>query len=340
MVSRPGVRVAWLFALLVPTTLSAQDPAPAPSTAQEPEFAAVVEKWLASDQVDRDALDKTVAALLKDQRAGIAWLGAQIPAAQQKPAEPRSKGILSLVSHATLAVLERTRATNIVFVGQYDTLAPLQPVVGELLFAWLVDTPDWYPSTHRIHLTAPLRDLMPKPPTPERVEAIEQIAADEHEPEALRRATAAMAWQWGKKANAQKVLAGLNAATAEGDSEDRVQATLELADFLVLLREYKQAANTHRAAQKLAQDAKVTLRPIAWYAAACVHALLGDVDRGIAALEQCAKLQASPDLDPSLRMARSMFDTDPELQALRGHARWRELVDLACKSSGPDKVGR
>jgi hypothetical protein len=331
MLHGPGIGVVWALALLSASVARAP---------QEPAFVATVEQWLAGDQVDRGALDKTVAALLKDPKAGIAWLGTQIPAAQAKPAVPRSKGILSLVTHTTLAQLERTRATNIVFVGQYDTLAPLQPVVGELLFDWLVNTPDWYPSTHRVHLVAPLRDLIRTTPGPERIEAIEQIANDEQEPEPLRRATAAMAWQWGSKAAAQKVIAKLNAATTEGDAEDRVQATLELADFHVLLREYKQAANAHRTAQKLAEDAKVTLRPIAWYAAACVHALLGDVERGIAAIETCAKLQASTDLDPSLRMTRAMFDRDPELAALRGHARWRELVELACKHGGAEPAGR
>src|SRR6185369_5211622 len=114
-----------------------------------------------------------------------------------------------------------------------------------------------------------------------------------------RRALAALLWQWGTKQPAQRLVAALVTATGEGDAEDRVQTTLELADFQCQLREYKQAATAHRSAQTLAKTAGVTLKPVAWYAAACVHALLGDTERGLAALEQCVDMLASPNLDSS-----------------------------------------
>ncbi len=328
--------VAALAALPQPAGAQATKQEPPTPAAQQP-FPELVERWLTTDQSDRDELDKTVLAILKEQKAGIAWLGQQLTSAAAKPPDARSKSIQTLTSHAVLEVLRRTRATDIVFVGQYDTLAPLQPFAGELLFTWLLATPDWYPHTHRIRLVAPLRDLQKQPPDEDRLEAVERLAANAEEPENLRRATAAMLWQWGHKQHGQRIVGALTAEAAEGDAEDRVQATLELADFHVLLREYKQAANAHRSAQTLAKGAGVTLRPIAWYAAACVHALLGDVERGIAALEECAKLQDTPDLDPSLRMAKTMFDSDPELAALRKHPRWNELVQRAC-AHAPEKV--
>ena len=79
----------------------------------------------------------------------------------------------------------------------------------------------------------------------------------------------------------------------------------------------------------LAKASKLTLKPLAWYSAACVHALAGDVERGLAAVEQCAALLASPDLDSSLRLQRAMFDTDPELAALRGDPRFAAALQRA-----------
>lgn len=305
--------------------------APVLAQIQPKDIAAAGERWLASDQTDREQLDATVAYLLKDPTSGVEWLAAQLVATSKAPAEPRAKGVHGLVSHFALGFMQRQRATGITFVGQYDLLLPLQPAIGELLFTWLLETPDWYPHTHRIHLVAPLRDLQPKLPSTDRVDAIVQVVENARiEPENLRRGLAALLWQWGIKRYATQMVEQMVAATGDGDAEERVQTTLDLADFHCQLREYKQAAMAHRSAQVLAKGAGVKLRPAAWYAAACVHALLGDVERGIAALEECANRQGTPDLDDSLRLPRSMFDTDPELKALRTHPRWPELVQRAC----------
>ncbi len=143
------------------------------------DVAAAGERWLATDQTSREQLDATVQYLLKEPKLGIAWLAAQLPAAKEQPASPRAKGVHGLVTHLALEHLRRQRASGITFVGQYDGLLPLQPVVGDLLFGWLLATPDWYPHTHRIHLVAPLRDLNSKPPAPEHVDAIVQIVDNE-----------------------------------------------------------------------------------------------------------------------------------------------------------------
>ena len=50
---------------------------------------------------------------------------------------------------------------------------------------------------------------------------------------------------------------------------------------------------------------------------------------GLAAIEQCAALLASPDLDSSLRLPRSMFDRDPELALLRAQPRWEAAMRRA-----------
>ncbi len=295
-----------------------------------------VERWLATDQTSRDGLDECVKVLLAEAGVGIAWLAGQMPAALAAPAEPRSKGVQTLITHSSLEFLRRQRASNITFQGQYAALLPLQPIVGDLLFGLLLETPEWYPLTHRIHLVAPLRDLQARPPVSARLDAVVAIVEDARfEPEGLRRALAALLWQWGTKQHGQAMIAAMVAASGEGDGEERVQATLELADFYTQLREYKQAATTHRSAQTLAKGANVMLRPIAWYSAACVHALLGDNERGIAALEQCTAQLASPDLDSSVRLPRSMFDQDPELAILRQHTKWNDLMRRAFPPTVP-----
>ena len=142
-----------------------------------------------------------------------------------------------------------------------------------------------------------------------------------------------MLWQWGEKDYADTFVRELQLATTEGDGEDRVNATLELADYFNLLRDYKRAAGAHRAAQALARGADVELLPIAWYSAACVHALLGDTERGMKALQRCAEMHASPHLDRSRRLERKLFENDPEIAALRSDKRFPAL--LSWRSATP-----
>ena len=321
-------RIVLLAALAAP--LQAQKPT------RDEAIAAAAEIWLASDQTARDQLDATVKVLLEEPKSGIAWLAAQLQKAAAAPNEPRSKGVQSLVGHTALEFLRRQRATGIAFQGQYAALQPLQPQVGEFLFGLLLETPEWYPSTHRVRLVPALRDLQPTLPDEPRAEAIARIVENERlEPEDLRQALAALLWQWGRKEHAQRIVQALVTATGDGSAEDRVQSTLDLADYYVLLREYKQAATAHRSAQTLAKSGHVTLKPVAYYAAACVHTLLGETERGLAAMEQCAELLASPHLDSSLRLTRAMFDSDPELAPLRAQPRWAELMKKAFPSPEP-----
>lgn len=305
------------------------------------QVAAAAVAWVTSDQVAERELQTAVKVLVQHHTAAIDWLAAELPAALAKPTEPRGRGVTSLATHFVLGFLEQQRKTEMVFVGQYDALARLQPFVGELLFQLLLETPDWYPLTFREHLIAPLRDLQPKPPQPDRLAATRKLcAAVEVEPEALRRLVAAMLWQWGEPAAGKAVVARLQQATTEGEAEDRLLATLALADYQVLLRDYKAAASTHRAAQALARSCDVPLRPAALYAAACVHALLGEVDRGIDALDRCATLLASPHLDTSLRIKRTLFDNDPELALLRQDPRFAAIVEKAFGAAVDPPGGR
>jgi hypothetical protein len=289
---------------------------------------AAVERWLASDQVSRPLLDEAVQALLVDPQAGFAWLGGKLAGAKTEQAV--DKGVESLVVHCTLEFVRRQRKSGMHFEGQYAPLRAVQPMAGEFLFGLLLDTPDWFPHTHRVHLVRPLRDLQPAPPAEPRLQRVMALAADAaREPEDLRRALAAMLWSWGHKEPAKEHLTGLLLQSADGDPADRVRALGELAAFQYELLDYRSAAATHRSLAALATSSGIALKPIDLYSAACVHALVGDVERGIAALQRCALLLASPDVDSSHKLARELFDNDPELAPLRRDPRWRGIVEQA-----------
>lgn len=299
-----------------------------------------IERWLASEHTSEALMTATVEAVC-DADDGLAVLG-QLQALLAKPNAPRSKGLRSLMPKVALEHLRRTYKSGMTYAGQYDGLGSLQPWVGPFLFGLLLDTPEWYPLTFRARLVPALRDLQAQLPSAERVAAIIRLVEDDREPTGLRRALAAALWQWGKRRHAEEFVRELQLATTEGDGEDRVNATLQLADYYNLLRDYKRAAGAHRAAQALARGAAVELLPVAWYSAACVHALKGDKERGLEALRRCAEMLASPDLDKSRRIERKLFEDDPEIALLRADERFQELLKLAFgeRVRTPEEGGR
>ena len=95
------------------------------------------------------------------------------------------------------------------------------------------------------------------------------------------------------------------------------------------VEDYAKASQTHASLTKLAASSSVPLSPTDWYWAACCHAMRGDVDAGIAALGECAKLQASESIDESHKLPRSLFERDPEIARLRADTRFSGVLDLA-----------
>lgn len=336
-----AIRLQLTAILLATASLPGQEP----PAEQDPQgVATTAEAWLASPQTDRKDLERTVDAMLVDREAGIAWLAKNLAAtAAASPtdtaAQARQKGVRSLATHVTLEFIDREVARELVFAGQYEPLKPLQPFVGELLFTLLLDTPDWFPHTNRLRLVAPLRDLQPTSPDLEHVDRVAAIVADsELEPEDLRVALAGMLWQWGRKEFVQPYLEALRRATGEGDAEDRLTAMKRLVDLQYKLRDYHAAAATQRALLAMAQGAKLPLLPYDLYLAACVFALAGDVERGIAALDRFATVQADPGTDVSQRIKRAVFAADPELAALRRDPRFDAIAErIVAVDDGSDR---
>lgn len=307
------------------------------------EIGAAVERWLVTERRDAQCLRETIDLLLVRAEVGFAVLAPMVRGLEVQPADldglsARAKALRELATQTVLGYIDKVRASEMVFVGQYRELARLDPFATGLLFHLLLDTPNWFSYSRRKALIAPLRDLQQRLPALDRVDAIVDLIADRQEQLGLRQALAAMMWQWGRKEHAEGFLQELRAATVEGDGEDRVQATLLLAEYHYLLRDYRGAARAHRTAQVLAKGSGHRLMPINWYSAACVHALLGDVDKGMAALEQCVQLLASEHLDKSLRLPRKLFEKDPEIARLREQPRFRELLETAF--AGREDAGR
>ena len=301
--------------------------------AQEfPATARWMEQWLAAEKGSAEAaprkmLDDAVKELLVAHELGFAWLHSQHAASTD--GTPQRKCVDLLATNTVIEFLRQKRQSGITFAGQFEPLRALQPFVGELLFGLLVDTPQWYPHTHRVRLVRPLRDLHPQAPSEARMAQITALVDSSIEPEELRRGLACLLWQWGSKQPAQQRLEALRRESGEGDAEDRVRTLATLAELQYELLDYRASAATHRSLQALAKASDVPLKPMLLYASACSHALSGDVDRGIECLDQCAALQASPDVDASLKLARSVWENDPEITVLRRDPRYPAIFARA-----------
>lgn len=293
---------------------------------------AEAERWLGDGGIRALDAERIVKLLAVDRPAAITWLSRQLPEAEKAPGTIRARAIESLTTMVALDFVASQRATDMVFAGQYAPLQPLMPFVGERFFTLVLDTPPWFAFPRRVHLVGPLRDLQPRAPSAERLEAVIRLVENEQEALDLRRQLSGALWQWGTKEFAQRTLTALQAETTEGVPQQRVHALLELADFHSMLREYRSAGSAHLAAQALAKKDGVPLLPVAWYAAACAHSMSGNQNRGLEAIEQLAEMLSSPHLDPSHRIARKNLETDPELELLRKDPRFAAAMARAFPS--------
>jgi len=305
------------------------------SAQEEPKFPTAT-RWVeqhaagqlgGSEATQRTRLDDAVREILVDENVGFPWLARQRRESESDAA--RAKSVDLLLTNTVIEFVRLRRQSGITFAGQYQPLRTLQPWSGELLFGLLCDTPQWFPHTHRVRLVRPLRDLFPNAPSEAHMARAAALVESSIEPEELRRALASMLWQWGNKQYAKERLDALRRESGEGEADDRVRILTSLAELQYELLDYRASAATYRAVQALATSSQITLKPLTLYAAACSHALASDVDRGIEALDQCATQMASPYLDASLKLERSLWENDPEIAVLRRDPRYAAIFARA-----------
>lgn len=325
-------RVTWCaFVVLAPglaaPRLSAQDDVD-PAAAQLAQARDALAAWLASDHTDATLLGKTVSAISRAGAAAIEHLGARAKAANDAADKQAGRGLDAVITHFTVAYLKRETESGMLYEGQYDGLRPLQPFVGKLLLNLLLETPDWFSSKERHLLVFPLRDVFPTTPGDDVCKRLREIATDEDfEPDALRQNLAFALAQWGNRTLIEARIAQVSKDALADDISDERRAALryELADIHYNLREYDRAAKIHVDMLRQAEATGTDLLPTHYYNAACCLARAGAADAALNELERAGKLMQKG-VDPSHRVARKLFELDPDLASVRGHARFRAIV--------------
>ena len=90
-------------------------------------------------------------------------------------------------------------------------------------------------------------------------------------------------------------------------------------------RDYKAAAAAHRRFLAAAAEKEdYLLVPLDLYNAACCLNLAGEFAEAESRLRACFELQRSGRVDPSQLLKRKLFERDPEIEALRSTAMFRE----------------
>lgn len=305
--------------------------------AQEPVKFGTAETWLVqylapeppagTEPPPRVRIDDAVHELLVDETAGFGWLTGRRREAEADA--PRKKAMDLLITNTVIEFMRRRHQSGITFAGQYEGLRALQPWSGALLVELLFDTPQWYPHTHRVRLVRPLRDVCPQAPSEAHMARALALVESSIEPEELRRAVACLLWQWGNKQPAKERLDALRRESGEGDAEDRIRILTSLAELQYELLDYRASAATYRAVQALAASTRLDLKPIVLYASACSHALIGDVEHGLEVLDRCAARLASPHLDATFKLERSLWENDPEIASLRRDPRFAAIFARA-----------
>ena len=283
-----------------------------------------VSEWLRQDWSDDDKRAQVVNKVL-DADGGLAWLGKLVRSELDREGQPetaRTRSLRQLATRTVVGFVNRGHFSGVVYRGQYAALASLEPFASRRMLELLLNGPTWFDLEWRIRLAPALRDLLQRPPpVPQLLGIVEIVENVEIEPEPLRMALECLLWQWGRKKHVDKRLRELRQQSGEGDAEDRQLAFRALADLYYRVAEYERAAKAQDVLLRMSEVGDLPLTPTDWYWSACYRSLTGDIDKGMAALQKCAALQRSPNVDPSLKLPRELFETDPEIRALRADAR-------------------
>ncbi|MBK8980542.1 MAG: hypothetical protein IPM29_31960 [Planctomycetes bacterium] len=311
-------------------TATAQDAPPEP--AQDPLRAAreATAAWLASDLADQTLLDRAVGAVVAAGEPGLRLVAGAL--AELRPESPRERraAIDTLVSNAILKILDERSSSGMVFAGQYDDLRVLQPASGRFLTMLVLDTPDWFPDDLRALVVPALRDVYPGSPGDGALARFAEIVEDEDfEAQALREALTYALAQWGRRSYVQARIDELTSHAGEGRNGDELHFVRLLAFLHYQLRDYATAAATWERFLNGCRAIEQRASPADEYNAACSLALAGRTDDALAAIERCAAGIAAGQDDSPQPLSRTMFDTDPDLRAIRPHERFAAAVRTA-----------
>ncbi len=324
-----------LGAVIVATTLLAgRSPAQKPD--EPPAYERAMNTWLTSDHADRALLDRAVKAVLD---AGTPGYRALAKVMHDTPATDRERriGVDSLLSNVILGVLEQAKKSDLIYAGQFDDLRVLQPEAGRFLASLVIDTPPWFPEDERAAVVPALRDVYPDGPSSAVINAMAEIARDDRfEAEELRIAVSYALAQWGRREFVESHIHELEQNAGEGKTSDELWFVRELAGVYYRLRDYAHAADLWQ--KYLDGTRALGSRPSALdlYNAACNLSRAGRVEPALGAVEGCCQRIADHDLDTSQKFSRKMFETDPDLRAIRVRPRFAAAVD---KTFPPDEDG-
>jgi hypothetical protein len=322
------IAVLALFAALAPALARAQDPVPEPpAPAQDP--AAAIRAWVESDHEDQELLDRTVALCLD---AGDPGMRALAEAVRETRPEQRQRriGVESLVTGVVVEALRRGSESGMRYAGQYAGLRPLMPSAGTFLLSLVLDTPDWFPDDMRALVVPALRDVYPKGPERAAILRLREVAEDsDFEAQPLREALTYALAQWGERDLVAGRLAELNENAGEGRDTDELHFVRELAEVHYELRDYPAAAKHWQRYLHGMRTLELEPNALEFYNAACALALAAEIEAALDALTSCAALVAAGKIDTATPITRSMFETDPDLRAIRGQERFAAATKKA-----------
>lgn len=319
--------VMWATALLVGLSVLLPQ---APSASAQDAVAnarAAIARWQGAPAAAplRAAAARAVAA---GGRAAVQELAQQLAAARRGADPADCEALAALVPAVAVEVLRRELTTGFFFVGQYRELRPLQPEVGTYFLELLLAPPDWLPRADRATLMPVLRDLYEQSPGPQTLARLRGLVAEEPDDARLDFAVACALAQWGESDLADARRRELEARAGTGKLADRLDAQQQLARLHYELRDMGRAAELQLACVKTADERGHVLAPTAYYNAACFLCLAGREADALQVLERCLEVQRST--HAALRVARSLFELDPELAAIRNTERFRELLRRAA----------
>lgn len=297
--------------------------------ASKPDLDQLIKAWRRAEPSDVTARSELIEAMITQGRGAFERLGKLV--ARRVPAADfghRERDAVEFVLR-DLAVdyLQHVAGSGMHYAGQFSPLEPLQPWMGRMFCQLVVDTPAWFPSTMRVSVIPALRDLFPEGPDLETRESLRGMAWDEDgEPADLREALAYALAQWGDRSAIQPRLDEIKAAIGEGANVDELHFVQQLALAHYQMREYSAASKhwTRYLRGREALNSPPTL--LEYYNAACAMSLSGAIPEALAELEVCGQRMLSGDADESQRIERKLFDTDPELRAVRSTPQFQRIV--------------